>query len=140
MPTPIIRSTLVPLLLHSIMRFRVPLLSPQLPLCLFSLLRVMRCHLSLPRQGGSPQVLFLLLVHVARDRLQSRMLARQRMSLPLAIPPLLASLTSFKRRVLTLVRSWKTLVRRVAVLRDGSASLSTRLLGLASGFTPGLGR
>ena len=56
--------------------------APQPPLCLLSLLRILRFPLSLPRQGGSPQGL-LLLVHVARARLRNRRLARQRVSLPL---------------------------------------------------------
>ena len=125
---------------HSLMRLRIPLLSPQLPLCLRSLLRVLGFrHPSLPRQGGSPQDL-LLLVHVARARHRSRRLARLKVKLPLVIPLLLASLTSFTRLVPTHVHSWMILVRRDATLRDGSASLSTLLLDLASGFTPGLGR
>ena len=48
---------MIPRLPHSLMRLRIPLLSPQLPLCLRSLLRFLGFrHPSLPRQGGSPQV------------------------------------------------------------------------------------
>ena len=136
----LVRSMLIPRLPHSLMRLRSPLLSPQLPLCLHSLLRVQGFHHpSLPRQGGSPQDL-LLLVHMALARHRSRRLVRLRVNLPLVITLLLTSLTSFMRLVLTRVRFWMILVARVVTLRDGSASLSALLLDLASGFTPGLGR
>ena len=125
-----VQVTLIPQLLHSLVRLRIPLLSLQ-P----SFLRMLRCLLSRPRLGGFPQDL-LLLDLVTRGPLPSRRIAIRSQFLPLAIPLLLGMQSLFMTSVRTRVHSWMTPVILGVSSRVGSASLRPRLLGLTSICTP----